>query len=136
MKRSFGMLIGAIALAGLGMLAACSGSQLVTAASSVPGQLFCSIQTAGGGQMLAAIVNADVALASPTAAPIAVVATGQTVTYVNGICAAAAASVPNAVSGAPVSPPSATATVATLAVSVTKATTTAPASTPTTSTSG
>ena len=86
-------------------LTACSVPQVQTAASSPAGQLFCSIQTSGGGSLVAGIIDAEAtALLPPGASPVAVLATNKTAAFVSSKCAAAAASV-GGVSGVPVSPP-------------------------------
>lgn len=74
------------------------------ALASAPGQLFCSIQTAGGGSFLAALVDAEASALAPAAAPIAVLATNALKADVDDDCAQAAKNV-NGVSGNPVSPP-------------------------------
>lgn len=102
--------------AGALTLAACTTQQTTTALSSVPGQLFCTIQTTGGGSFIAALVAAALGSAAPGAAPLAVIATNAGKAAVDTDCANAAANVPGAVSGVPVSPPANPATVATLAI--------------------
>ena len=102
--------------AGALTLAACTAQQATTALSSAPGQLFCSIQTAGGGSFVAALVTSVLSNAAPLAAPLAVIATNAGNDAVNSDCAKAAANVAGAVSGVPVSPPTNPATVATLAI--------------------
>ena len=75
------------------------------ALKSTPGQLFCAIQTTGGGTIVAGIVNASVTAAAPTAAPAAVIATGATKAFIDATCAQAAANA-GGIAGIPVSPPS------------------------------
>ena len=75
--------------------------------STQPGQLFCRIQLAGGGTVLAVLVDVAATAAAPGAGPLVVVATGQTKSFVDDACAKAAQQTPGAVSGVPVSPPSA-----------------------------
>lgn len=108
MKRIF--------VAGALTLAACTAQQATTALSSAPGQLFCTIQTTGGGSFIAALVAVALGSAAPGAAPLAVIATNAGKAAVDTDCANAAANVPGAVSGVPVSPPANPATVATLAI--------------------
>lgn len=79
--------------------------------NTLPGKLFCSIQLAGGGAILANLVDRAATKATPGAGPLVVVATGQTRQYVNDACQAAAQQTPGAMSGAPVSPPAASAPV-------------------------
>lgn len=93
-------------------LAACSPAQLKTPA----GQLFCSIQLAGGGSIIAGIVVAETGAAAPGAVPIAVLATNSGVAAVNADCAKAVASVPGAVTSVPVSPPVSVASAAQVAI--------------------
>ena len=80
-----------------GSLAACSQSQITSALATPAGQLFCAVQTSGGGTVVVGLVNAEVTAAVPGAAPIAVIATGATEAQVNADCAAA--------KGVPVAPP-------------------------------
>ncbi len=75
-------------------LSACSTS---TPQASAAGQLFCLIQQAGGGQAVVALVDAQVQAAAPTAAPVAIIATGATKAFVDAACAKA--------SGVPTTPP-------------------------------
>lgn len=70
-------------------LAACSAAQITSAASTPAGALFCAIQTAGGGAMVVSVVDAEASAAAPTAAPIAVIATGAAKSFVDNVCAAA-----------------------------------------------
>lgn len=88
-------------VAGTILVAGCTASQL----SGPSGQLFCSIQTAGGGAFTAGIVAAALSNAAPAASPLFVVATNAGRTAVDADCAKAAASVAGAVSGVAVSPP-------------------------------
>jgi hypothetical protein len=73
--------------------------------SSRPGQLFCSIQLAGGGTVIAALVDVGATAAAPASGPFVVVATGQTKAFVDDACAKAAQQMAGAVTGVPVSPP-------------------------------
>lgn len=95
-----------LALVMIGVLVACgtSGPALQKAASTPPGQLFCSIQTSGGEAFLASLIDAEANVLIPSLAPIAVLATGATKAAVDADCAQAAQNV-NGVSGNPVSPP-------------------------------
>jgi len=100
----------------------CSPSSTSTTASllqSNPGQLFCALQTSGGGAIVAALVDASVSTNPSTAAvaPIAVLATNQTKQFVDDACAQAAKNT-SAVAGIAVSPPPATAIVPLVAVAV------------------
>lgn len=79
-------------------LAACSAQQqgsVETALASPAGQLFCGIATASGPIVAAMIQARSGGLGE--AAPIAIIATGQTQDYVRATCAKAG--------GVPVSPP-------------------------------
>ena len=91
------------------MMAACTpnqpGQTNSAPLSSQPGQLFCRIQLAGGGTVLAVLVDVAATAAAPGAGPLVVVATGQTKSFVDDACAKAAQQTPGAVSGIPVSPP-------------------------------
>lgn len=93
--RNIAILAGLIGLAGC--VSACSQSQVTAALSTPAGQLFCAVQTSGGGTVVVALVNAEVTAAAPGAAPVAVMATGATEAQVNADCAAA--------KGVPVAPP-------------------------------
>lgn len=73
--------------------------------ASTPGQLFCAIQLSGGGTIVAGIVQAAISSAAPTTAPIAVIATDTSKTFVDAACMQAAKAV-GAVNAIPVSPPS------------------------------
>lgn len=115
MKTNTGL--AAVAVACLG-LAACSPAQeakLQAAAASPPGQLFCGIQTAGGGAVIAKIVQAAVAGAAPAATPAAVLVTGMSKEFVDAQCAAAARAA-GGVGAIAVAPPDAPAAVPTVAV--------------------
>lgn len=106
------IIIAALALAG------CSATQQASvdkALASQPGQLFCLLQTAGGGQIVASVIDATASAALPGAAPAAVLVTGMSKAYVDAACARAAASA-GAVAGVPVSPPAAGVPVAPVAV--------------------
>lgn len=75
------------------------------ALASPAGQLFCAVQTGGGGTIVVGLINAEITGASPAAAPVAILATGATKQFVDGACASAAAQIPGARVGIPVSPP-------------------------------
>jgi hypothetical protein len=78
------------------------------------GQLFCAIDTAGGGQIVAGIIDADASAAGgPAAGEVAVLATNLAQATVQSYCQKAAQAV-GGVSGVPVSPP--TAPVASVAI--------------------
>lgn len=78
-------------------LSACSSAQVQTALSSPAGQLFCAVQTGGGGAVVVGLIDAEASAAIPTAAPIAIIATGAAKATVDADCAKAG--------GVPVSPP-------------------------------
>jgi hypothetical protein len=80
-----------IVIAVISSLAACTAQQNTAALQTPAGQLFCAIQTAGGGAVVVGLVNAEIAAvpgAAPTV-PLAVIATGMTKTLVDANCAAA-----------------------------------------------
>lgn len=89
-------------------LGGCSASQVTTALSSPTGQLFCAVQTGGGGAIVVGLIDAEATAASPAAAPIAVLATGAAKATVDSYCAQAG--------GVAVSPPTNPATVPQVAV--------------------
>ena len=89
-----------------------------SAFASAPGQLFCAIQTGGGGAIVVGLINGAVTGAAPAAAPIAVLATGASKNYVDNKCAEAAKNV-GGTSGIPVSPPAEPTKVPAVAVSPT-----------------
>lgn len=111
-------------------LTACSAPQINTALSSPPGELFCSIQLAGGGSMVGGLVSAEASALLPGAAPIAVLATNSGVAAVNADCAKAAQSIAGGVSGVPVSPPPNPAAAAQIAIVAPASNTTATAAPP------
>jgi hypothetical protein len=97
-------------------LAGCSAAQtaqMQTALSSPAGQLFCAIQVSGGGAVVAGLVDAEASALVPGAAPIAILATGATKSFVDSACKAAG--------GVPVIPPSNPTTAPQIAVIVPKA---------------
>jgi hypothetical protein len=97
---------GPLAILALGFaLCACSPAQITTALASPTGQLFCEIQTNGGGAFVAGLTATAASSAAPAAAPLFVIATGAGEAAVNDDCAKAAKSVPGGRSGVPVSPP-------------------------------
>lgn len=57
-----------------------------TALANPAGQLFCAIQTGGGGAVVVGLVNAAVSGAAP---PLAVIATGASKAFVDAACAQA-----------------------------------------------
>lgn len=98
-----------IALAAL--LAACTPAQQVSstatairAAQTPMGSLFCSIQLAGGGAILANVIQAKTASLTGAAATVVALATNAAQADVNKTCADAAATA-GGTSGQPVPPP-------------------------------
>jgi hypothetical protein len=90
------------------MTTACSPTEkarLDAAIVSPPGQLFCSIQLAGGGTVVAGVVDAATTAAAPGAGPLVVLATGQTKAFVDEACTKAAQQMAGGVTGVPVPPP-------------------------------
>lgn len=87
------------------MLALASCADGSNPLATVPGQLFCAIELAGGGTIVTAIVRKNIP-AGP-GKQIVVLATGQTKAYVDAQCAAAAAQTTGAKGGSPVPPPAA-----------------------------
>lgn len=110
-----GSLFGAaLLLALLGfVLIDCSQTQVTTALSSPAGQLFCAVQTGGGGAITVGLIDAEATALAPLAAPVAVLATGTAKAVVDGDCAKAG--------GIPVAPPANPATAPQVAVVVAKA---------------
>jgi hypothetical protein len=103
------------------IMTACTPAQQAQtnqALSSQPGQLFCRVQLAGGGTVLAGLVDVAATAAAPGAGPLVVVATGQTKVFVDDACTKAAQQTPGAVSGVPVSPPAPAVPVQQLAITV------------------
>src|ERR1039457_3903366 len=83
-----------IAACSLLAVTACSGTQITTALSSPNGQLFCAVQTGGGGAIVVGIINAEAtvangAMGAPEATPLAVIATGAAKATVDAECAKA-----------------------------------------------
>lgn len=105
-----GLRTAAIVLAlalGAGTLTACTPAQdakVSVVLGTVPGQLFCTLQKAGGGQIITAIVQAEITGAAPLAGPVAVLATNATKAAVDMACDKAAVAA-GAVAGVPSSPP-------------------------------
>jgi hypothetical protein len=91
-------------------LAGCTAAQLQSAAKSPAGQLFCAIQTAGGGAIVVGLINAEASAVVPAAAPVAILATNVSKAFVDSACAAAG--------GIAVSPPVNPAAAPQVAVSV------------------
>lgn len=116
-KTLLGLALAVLALAGA--LTACSQTQITAVAATAPGQLFCAFQLSGGGTMIAAMVDSAATATLSSAAPIAILATNQTKSFVDTACQQAALSIAGATSGVAVSPPSSSTTVATVAVSST-----------------
>jgi hypothetical protein len=95
-----------LAIGGLG-LAACSpadDTKIAAALASPTGQLFCKVQMAGGGSMIAGVTDAEATALAPSLAPVAVIATGLAKTRVDDLCNEAAVRA-GAVAGTPVPPP-------------------------------
>ena len=105
-----------IAIALLASLGACSTSQL----ASPVGQVFCAIQTQGGGQIVVGLVDATATAETGAAAPIVAVGAAATQTALNAQCAKAAAVVPSAIgsTGAVPAPAMPVQTVAVAPISV------------------
>lgn len=98
--RSINPLYLAAFLLAAGSTAGCTSAQL----SSPAGQIFCHIQTQGGGSLVVGLVDASATAASGTAAPIVTPAVGLTTaamqSYLNQQCAQAVTQVPGAVASA------------------------------------
>lgn len=80
------------AIAALCVLASCgpnAQTKIDTALASPAGQLFCAVQTSGGGAVVVGLVNAEIVGAAPGAAPVAVLATGASKAFVDAACAKA-----------------------------------------------
>lgn len=77
-----------LALTVIGLFA-CSQTAINTALSSPPGQLFCAIQTSGGGSFVAGAVDAEATALSPGLSPVAIIATGLAKDKVDADCASA-----------------------------------------------
>ena len=104
-----------------GAMTACAPTQqpgMGPVLSSQPGQLFCHIQLAGGGSVLAGIVDATATAAAPGAGPLVVVATGQTKAFVDDACMKAAQQTAGAISGNPVPPPTLASVVQQVSIAV------------------
>lgn len=83
----------------LAILGACQ-AQL----ASPYGQLFCQIQTAGGGAVIVGVIDAEATAMAPAGAPVAIFATNMGKAYVDAACAQAARN-QGGTAGTPVSPP-------------------------------
>ena len=94
-----------VALVALSGCSATQTAQVQTALASDPGQLFCDIQLAGGGSMVAGVVDAEASALAPGLAPVAVLATDAGKQFVDDACTKAAKSITGATSGVAVSPP-------------------------------
>jgi hypothetical protein len=99
-----------ILLCALLALADCTQAQLQTAASSPTGQLFCAVETAGGGSIVVGLIDAEASSFAPAEAPVAILATNATKSIVDSACAAAG--------GIAVSPPANPASAPLVAVSL------------------
>lgn len=97
-----------IAIALTGFVTACTlppnTSPAVANAANTAGQLFCAIQTNGGGMIVAGLIDAWASAQLGPAAPIAVIATGASKADVDALCAQAAKNT-GGTGGIPVSPP-------------------------------
>ena len=108
-----------------GATSGCTSAQL----SSSAGQIFCHIQTQGGGSLVVGLVDATATATSGSASPIVTPAVGLTAaamqSYLNQQCALAATQVPGAVgsAGAVPAPAMPVQTVAVAPVPVPSATT-------------
>lgn len=78
-------------------LVACTAAKINQILKSPAGQVFCAIQTGGGGAIVVGLINAELSALAPVGAPVAVLATGASKAFVDGACAKAG--------GIPVSPP-------------------------------
>lgn len=112
-EKVFGATV--VSLVFTGLVVASCGTSGTAALQSQPGQLFCAIQTNGGGSILAGVIDAEATAASPAAAPIAILATNATKVFVDNACTQAAANT-GAVSAIPASPPANPAAAPTVAV--------------------
>lgn len=86
-------------------VAGCQSTQIADALKTPGGELFCRIQTAGGGSFVAALTATAATAAAPGGAPLYVIATNAGKAAVDADCAKAAATVPGGVAGQAVSPP-------------------------------
>lgn len=116
MKR----IIGSIAIAALAVLAGCSSTSINNALSSPAGQLFCAVQTDGGGTAVVGLIDAEATAAAPALGPVAVIATGAGKAQVDADCATAGKSAGG--TGMAVSPPSNPAAAPQMAIVVPAAT--------------
>lgn len=112
-RATIGALVLSGVIAGASLMPGCAPSSPgVQAAGTKAGQLFCSIQMAGGGSFVAALVATSASVAAPSAGPLIVLATNAGKAAVDADCAKAAAGVAGASSGVAVSPPASSAPVA------------------------
>lgn len=92
------------------VLIACSMASIALAGCApgqtppTQGQLFCQLQTAGGGSIIVGLIDAEATALAPAAAPVAILATDMGKAYVDNACALAAANQGGS-AGTPVSPP-------------------------------
>lgn len=93
------------------LVAACAG--ITSALQSPTGQLFCRVQTEGGGSFIVGLVDAEATALAPPAAPVVVVATGAAKIVVDAECAM--------VDGVATSPPADVANTPQVAISTPKA---------------
>lgn len=84
-------------IGGIVAMAGCTQQQVQTALATPAGQLFCAVNTIGGGTIIAAITTDIAAGVNPLLQTVSVIATNATKAYVTNACAAAG--------GLPVSPP-------------------------------
>jgi hypothetical protein len=90
-----------------------------TALDTPTGQLFCRIQTGGGGALVVAVVDAGAVALTGPAAPLAVIATGASKSFVDNACAEAAKALAVSPANAqPVPPPADPAAAPKVAVKV------------------
>jgi hypothetical protein len=109
-----------IGLACLAMLAGCTDpaadAAIAAKLKSPPGQLFCLVQTHGGGDAVVGLLDAEASALAPGAGPVAVIATGLGKVKVDDLCNEAAKQAGG--TGMPVSPPLDPATAALVAIVV------------------
>jgi hypothetical protein len=72
-----------IALTALSAVAACTSAMLATPA----GQVFCSLQTQGGGSLVVGLIDAEATAVSPAVAPVAILAANTAQSDIDSACA-------------------------------------------------
>ena len=110
MKHVIGSLMAVGLLAGCSQQAADNAQTKIQNALNVAykdGQLFCSVATKNG-PMVVGVINAAVTVAAPGAAPVALLVTGASASFVAAACAS--------INGIPVSPPAVPTAVPAVAV--------------------